>query len=122
MAEEDNQWTMIQERIRNGRASVEGQKSVETADTPASDNRQETVVKPRGRKPRKKDESDVTSKVDLRVHLDKEFAARLRLVLLYKGVTCASVVRKLLEDYVAKCLKEDDMKKFISVSMSIKGE
>ena len=122
MAEEDNQWTMIQEKIRNGRASLEGKKKEEIADTPASDNRQESIVKPRSRKPKKSDESDVTSKVDLRVHLDKEFAARLRLVLLYKGVTCASVVRKLLEDYVVKCMKEDDMKKFISASMSIKGE
>ena len=122
MADEDNQWTMIQEKIRNGRASLERQEIVETAEIPVPDNSQQTIVKSRGRKPRKKDESDVSSRTELRVILDKEFAVRLRLVLLYKGVTCSSVVRKLLEDYVAKCMKEDDMKKFISASMSMKGE
>ena len=109
----DSQWAAIQAKLIRGRASMEGETEKteqipEPVSVPAPVERKRTSVKER------KANAKASPLVRRSILLPADFSRKLKCVLAAKGMDLSGLVRKLLEDYVNKSLKEDSVKEFLS--------
>lgn len=109
----DSQWSLIQQRLVRGRAAKEGEEqNVEQVPVPVS--APAPVERSRKTVRERKAKADASLSVRKTFDLSVDFNRKLNCVLAAKGLEFSALVRKLLEDYVSKSLKEDFMKEFFS--------